>query len=215
MALNHDPIAFPKLDDAQIAALSKFAILKTFQRGETLFAAGERDFKFFVVKSGEVEIVDRSSGEDTIVTVHGSREFTGDIDMLTGRASVVSAIARTPCEAYEISAADLRRILTERPQLSDVLLRAFLMRRQLLEESGFAGLRVLGSRYSRDTHRIREFLARNKVPFTWIDLENDPEVDALLAQLSIAADETPVVFCSKDQLVRNPSNAQLADCLGT
>src|SRR5207249_2942339 len=118
MALNHDPIAFPKLDDAQIAALSKFAILKTFQRGETLFAAGERDFKFFVVKSGEVEIVDRSSGEDTIVTVHGSREFTGDIDMLTGRASVVSAIARTPCEAYEISAADLRRILTERPQLS-------------------------------------------------------------------------------------------------
>jgi thioredoxin reductase (NADPH) len=88
------------------------------------------------------------------------------------------------------------------------------MRRQLLEESGFAGLRVLGSRYSRDTHRIREFLARNKVPSTWIDLENDPEVDALLTQLSIAADETPVVFCSKDQLVRNPSNAQLADCLG-
>jgi CRP-like cAMP-binding protein len=170
MAINHDPIAFPKLDDAQIATLGKFATLKTFQVGETLFAAGERDFKFFVVKTGEVEIVDRSSGEGTIVTVHGSREFTGDVDMLTGRASVVSAIARTRCEAYEISAADLRRILTERPQLSDVLLRAFLMRRQLLEESGFTGLRVLGSRYSRDTHRIREFLARNKVPFTWIDL---------------------------------------------
>src|SRR5207248_890709 len=117
MALNHDPIAFPKLDDAQIVALGKFATLKTFQRGETLFAAGERDFKFFVVKSGEVEIVDRSSGEDTIVTVHGSREFTGD-------------------------------------------------------------------------------------------------VDTLLAQLSITADETPVVLCSKEQLVRNPSYAQLADCLG-
>jgi thioredoxin reductase (NADPH) len=214
MAINHDPIAFPKLDDAQIATLGKFATLKTFQVGETLFTAGERDFKFFVVKTGEVEIVDRSSGEDTIVTVHGSREFTGDVDMLTGRASVVSAIARTRCEAYEISAADLRRILTEGPQLSDVLLRAFLMRRQLLEESGFTGLRVLGSRYSRDTHRLREFLARNKVPFTWIDLENDPQVNALLAQLSIIADETPVVLCSKDQLVRNPSNAQLADCLG-
>jgi thioredoxin reductase (NADPH) len=87
MAINHDPIAFPKLDDVQIAALGKFATLKTFQVGETLFAAGERDFKFFVVKTGEVEIVDRSSGEDTIVTVHGSREFTGDVDMLTGRAS--------------------------------------------------------------------------------------------------------------------------------
>ncbi|MGH8866190.1 MAG: FAD-dependent oxidoreductase, partial [Burkholderiales bacterium] len=214
MALNRDPTAFPKLDDAQITALGKFATLKPFKAGETLFAVGERDFKFFIVKSGEVAIVDHSSGQDEIVTIHEPREFTGDVDMLTGRPVLVSAIARTACEAYEISAADLRRILNEMPTVSDVLLRAFLMRRQLLEESGFTGVRVVGSRYSRDTHRIREFLAKNKVPFTWIDLENDPGVDTLLAQFQISADETPVVTCIDNRIVRNPSNAELADCVG-
>jgi thioredoxin reductase (NADPH) len=214
MALTHQQTAFPKLDDVQITALGKFATLKQFQAGETLFAAGERDFKFFIVETGEVEIIEHSSGQEKIVTVHESREFTGDVDMLTGRPTVVSGVARTPCEVYEISAADLRRILNEMPQLSDVLLRAFLMRRRLLEESGFTGLRVVGSRYSRDTHRIREFLSKNKVPFTWIDLENDPQVGTLLAQFKITADETPVVACGGDTMVRNPSNTQLADCLG-
>lgn len=212
--IDHHPIAFPKLDDAQVSALGKFATLKSFQAGDTLFAAGERDFKFFVVKSGEVEIVDHSSGQDRIVTVNEAGEFTGDVDMLTGRPVIVSAIARTPCEIYEISAADLRRIINEMPQVSDVLLRAFLMRRQLIEESGFTGVRVVGSRYSRDSHRIREFLAKNKILFTWIDLENDPRVDALLTQFKIGADETPVVICGGETILRNPSNIQLADCLG-
>jgi len=199
MPLSQNPIAFPKLDDDQIASLDKFATLKTFQPGETLFAAGERDFKFFVIKSGEVEIIERSSGHDRLVTVHEARGFTGDVDMLTGRPALVSGIARTPCEAYEISAADLRRILNEMPRVSDVLLRAFLMRRKLLEESGLTGLRVVGSRYCRDTHRIREFLAKNKVPFTWIDLESDPQVETLLTQFKITADETPIVACSNDK----------------
>lgn len=214
MALEHDTIAFPRLDHARISALSEFATLTSFQAGETLFAAGERDFKFFVVKSGEVEIIDRSSGHNEIVTVHACGEFTGDVDMLTGRPALVSAIARTACEVYEISAADLRRILSEKPRLSDVLLGAFLMRRQLLEESGFTGVRVVGSRYSRDTHRIREFLSKNKVPFTWVDLENDPQVEVLLTQFKVTADETPVVACGNDRILRNPSNAELADCLG-
>lgn len=86
--------------------------------------------------------------DTTLVVVHESGEFTGDIDMLTGRAALVSCIARTACEVYEISASDLRRILNEMPQRSDILLRAFLMRRQLLEESGFMGARAVGSRYS-------------------------------------------------------------------
>lgn len=214
MALKRDPIAFPKLTESQIAALSKFATLESFEAGDKLFAAGERDFKFFIVKSGEIAIIDRSGDRDELVAVHAPGEFTGDVDMLTGRPALVSAIARTPCEAYEISAASLRRILNEVPSVSDVLLKAFLMRRQVMEESGFAGVRVVGSRHSKDTHRIREFLAKNKVPFTWIDLENDPQVDTLLAQFTVAADDTPVVVCSNATILRNPSNAELADCLG-
>ncbi len=207
-------IAFPKLSDAQIAALDKFSTIKRFQAGEALFTAGERDFKFFIVKSGEVAILEDSSGDEKLVVIHEPGEFTGDIDMLTGRAAIVSGIAQTACEAYEISAADLRRILNEMPQLSDILLKAFLMRRQLLEESGFTGARVVGSRYSRDTHRIREFLSRHRVPFTWIDLESDPSVDALLAHFAITAEETPIVVCGAGEMARNPSNGELADYIG-
>jgi thioredoxin reductase (NADPH) len=134
--------------------------------------------------------------------------------MLTGRPEVGSCISRTACEVYEISADDSRRILNEIPRLNDVLLRGFLMCTQLLEASGFASVGVLGARYSKDTHRIRDFLSENKVPFTWIDLENDPRVDILLARFKVAADETPVVACSSDKILRNPSNPKLADCLG-
>ncbi len=134
--------------------------------------------------------------------------------MLTGRPAVGSCIARTACEVYEISADDSRRIFNEVPRVNDVLLRGFLMCTQLLEASGFASVGVLGSRYSKDTHRIRDFLSKNKVPFTRIDLENDPRVDTLLARFKVAADETPVVACSSDEILRNPSNPKLADCWG-
>ena len=207
-------IAFPKLSDEQIATLDKFSNLKAFQPGDALFEAGDLDFKFFIVKSGEVGIFEDSSGENKLVVVHGPGDFTGDIAMLTGRAAIVSCIAQTASEAYEISALDLRRILKEMPQLSDILLKAFLMRRQMLEESGLTGARVVGSRYSKDTHRIREFLSRHRVPFTWIDLENDPSVHALLAHFNVTPAETPIVVCGAGAMVRNPSNAQLADHTG-
>jgi thioredoxin reductase (NADPH) len=212
--LDHDPAAFPKLDDTQIAALGKFAKLRTVQPGETLIAAGERDYNFFVIKSGEVDVVDNSSGQEVVVAVHERQEFTGDVDMLTGRTAIASVVARTACEVYEISPEDLRRILGELPKVSDVLLRAFIMRRQLLEESGFSAVRVVGSRYSRDTHRIRQFLAKNKVPFSWIDLENDSQVDALLNQFRVTPDQTPVVVCCGNMILRNPSNAEVGELLG-
>ena len=127
--LERDPVAFPKLSDTQISIISGFAEKRKFKAGETLFAAGESDFKFYVVISGEVEIIDDSSCEYKTVTVHEPGEFTGDIDMLTGRPSVVSAIARTDCEVYEMSAVELRKLLGEVPFIGDVLLRGFLMRR--------------------------------------------------------------------------------------
>jgi thioredoxin reductase (NADPH) len=207
-------IAFPVLTEAQIAAVAKFSTCNRFEAGEILFAAGERDFKFFIIKSGEVAIHENSSGEDRILVKHGPGQFSGDIDMLTGRAAIVTGVAETACQVYEISRPDLRRILNEMPVLSDILLRAFLMRRQMLEESGLIGARVVGSRFSKDTHRIREFLSRHRVPFTWIDIENDPSVDDLLQHFNVAKSETPIVVCGRGAMVRNPSNAQLADHIG-
>jgi thioredoxin reductase (NADPH) len=162
-------VAYPTLDEAQIAALGRCAgaSLQHYRAGKTLFQVGERDFKFFVIESGEVEILDESGEAPRTVTVHRPGEFTGDVAQLTGSPSVVSAVARTDCDVYEVSADALREVLSQCPDLSDVILQAFIARRQLLREAGnFTGLRVIGSRHSQDTFRIRDFLARNRVLFT-------------------------------------------------
>ena len=210
-------IAFPKLDEARIAEVGRCgaASLKRVQVGQTLFRAGDRDFKFFVIKSGEVEIVDPTGETPKTVTVHGPGEFTGDVAHLTGTPSVVSAVAKTDCEVYEVSAEAVRQILNQCPDLGDIILQAFIARRQMLRESGnFTGLRVIGSRYSRDTFRIRDFLAKNRVLFTWLDLEADPQVARLLERFGVSEAETPVVAFGSLLLLRNPSNRQLAEAIG-
>jgi thioredoxin reductase (NADPH) len=209
--------AFPRLDEHQMAALGACAAAsaKTFRDGETLFRVGDRDPKFFVVESGEIEIVDHSGDDPRTVTVHRKGEFTGDVSHLTGAPAVVSAVARGDCEVYEIASDDLRRVLNQCPTLSDIILQAFISRRQLLRASpDFTGLRVIGSRYSQDTFRVRDFLAKNRVLFTWIDLESDPQVDALLRQFGMTEADTPAVACGRMMLLRNPSNADLADAIG-
>ena len=210
-------IAFPTLDETVvIAALGgrASASLKRYLDGQTLFQAGDRDFKFFVVKSGHVEIVDPSGETPRIIAVHQPGEFTGDVAHLTGSPALVSAIARGDCQVYEIESAGLRQLLDRSPSVGDVILQAFIARRQLLRESGnFTGVRIIGSRYSRDTFRIREFLAKNRVPFTWLDLEGDSQVKSLLDRFAVSESETPVVAW-RDWLLRNPSTRQLSDVLG-
>jgi thioredoxin reductase (NADPH) len=210
-------IAFPRLDDAQLARLSGCTAAKPrfYADGETLFAVGERDMKFFVVKSGEIEIIDYSGDEPKRLTVHRAGQFTGEISHLTGGPAVVSAVARGRCEVLEISGEALRRILNQCPDLSDIILQAFIARRQLLRQSpDFTGLRVIGSRYSADTFRVRDFLAKNRVLFTWVDVETDPQVDGLLKQFGVTEADTPVVACGHRVMLRNPSNRQLADAIG-
>jgi thioredoxin reductase (NADPH) len=209
--------AFPKLDEAQMAALGRCAgaSLKQFRAGQTLIHVGERDFKFFVVKSGESNIVDESGEVPTTIAVLGRGEFTGDVAHLTGGPSLISAVARVDCEAYEVSAEGVREILNRFPDLGDVILRAFIARRHLLQESGsFTGVRVIGSRYSRDTSRIRDFLSKNRVPFTWLDLEVDPQVGQLLRRVGVPEADVPVVAWGRELLLRNPSDRELAEALG-
>ena len=210
-------IAFPTLDEFQIGELSRCAAAmpKLYPDGATLFAVGDRNFKFHVIKSGEVEIFDYSGDEPKSLTVHHQGGFTGDISHLTGNPSVVSAVARGDCEVYEISGDALMQVLNQCPALSDIILQAFIARRQLLHKSpDFTGLRVIGSRYSVDTFRVRDFLAKNHVLFTWVDVETDPQVDRLLKQFGVTEADTPVVACSKMLLLRNPSNRDLADGIG-
>jgi thioredoxin reductase (NADPH) len=210
-------VAFPTLDETQIGQLARCteAEPKLFRDGQTLFAVGDRNMSFFIVKSGEVEIVDNSGDQPKTLTIHRPGAFTGDISHLTGLPAIVSGVARGETEVYEVSGDGLRRALNQCPAISDIILQAFIARRQLLRESpDFTGLRVIGSRYSPDTFRVRDFLSKNRVLFTWIDVETDPNVDRLLKQFGVTESDTPVVAFGSMLLLRNPSNRKLADAIG-
>jgi thioredoxin reductase (NADPH) len=207
-------VAFPMLDDAQVATLAKFGTRRVLRDGEHLFKAGDREYKFFVVERGAVEIVEHSSGETKRVTLHERHAFGGDVSLVTGRPALISGIARGDTEIFEISRDDIRRIMAERPALGDVLLRAFIARRELLVASDFQGLRVLGASSSRDTFRIRDFLAKNQVPFTWIDVNHDPQVGALLHSFGLSEADTPVIVFGSEPLLKNPSTRELAELIG-
>jgi thioredoxin reductase (NADPH) len=217
--VEHDlrAVAFPKLTETQLAGLGRCSLtkLRRFHVGERLFAACDLDPRFFVVRSGEVEIVDESGDKPLTVTVHGPGEFTGDVSQVTGRPAIVSAVARTDGEAYEVSPGGLRELLNNHPDLGDLVMQAFIARRQLLSGCPkFTGLRVIGSRYSRDTFRVRDFLSENRVPYTWLDLEADPQVQQLLERFGLTASDTPVVAWGAKPLLRNPSNRELAETVG-
>jgi thioredoxin reductase (NADPH) len=209
-------IAFPSLDETQIAKLGSCtaASLTKYAAGDVLVHFGDRDFKFFVVRSGEIEILDQTGDTPTTIAVHGRGEFTGDVSHLTGTPAIFTAVALSDCEVYAISGDLLKQVINQCPDLGDIILRAFMARRQLVRESGtFTGLRVIGSRYSPDTFRIRDFLAKNLVLFTWTDLEANPDVDQLLKHFGVTEAETPIVVCP-EHMLRNPSNRELAEAAG-
>lgn len=209
----HD-VAFPTLSEHQIGTLSKYAKRRHFHHDEPLFTAGLSTATFFVVLSGAVEILDHSGDTPKTVVVHEPGEFTGDIDILTRRVSIVSAVARGETEVLEVAPADIRRIIAEDPQMGDIILHAFIARREQLIESGFKGVRVIGSRNSRDTYRIREFLSRNQVPVTWVDVDTDSGAAELLNHFDVGDEALPVVLCAGQPLLRNPSTLDLAQAVG-
>lgn len=209
--------AFPVLTDSQIKELAACApvVPRVCAENETLITVGDRTTKFYIVKSGKIEILDYSGDAPRTITFHCKGEFTGDISHLTGGPAIFSAIARDHCEVLEISGEALRHVLNQSPGLSDIILQAFIARRQLLRESpNFIGLRVIGSRYSPDTFRVRDFLARNRVLFTWVDIESNPEVDQLLKEFDVTEADTPIVVCAHLLMLRNPTNQKLADEVG-
>jgi thioredoxin reductase (NADPH) len=206
--------AFVRLSPAEIEVLSHIGEQQRFADGALLFTAGEAGGGFYVVLSGAIEIIDSSTGADRVIGRHEKGGFTGDIDILGGRRPVVSAVARGETDVLSVPSRQIRRIIGDRPGLGEKILQAFIARRELLVESGFEGLRVIGSGSSRDAFRIREFLSRNQIRVTWIDLDVEPHVEELLQRFGIERSETPVVAFGTRPLFRNPTNRELADLLG-
>ena len=212
--------AFPRLSRDQIEALSRFGAPRLLRDGEDLFRPGDQRGGVFVVLSGALEIVDRSGGEqdnegrERIIAVHGPGEFTGDIDVLARRRAVVGAKARGRTEVLGIPSRDIRRIVSEWPDLGDTFLRAFIARRELLLDTGFTGLHVFGKAGSQQAFRLREFLLRNQVPFKWTDVEAEPGEAEWLQRFGVADEDLPVVMFGSRPVFRNPDFEELARVIG-
>jgi thioredoxin reductase (NADPH) len=207
--------AYPRLSDDQIMLLSRYGERKRLAEGTELFCEGDRDCGLFVVLEGRVRVLQEGDRQETsrVIAVHGPGRFVGDLSMLTGQAVYVTAVAQTDIEVLELPFDRLKEAVTQDQALGDLILRAFVLRRSIHANLG-AGLRIIGSRYSADTRRLRDFASRNRVPYRWDDLEEDPEAEATLRAFDIPPDQTPVVIWRGQAVLRNPSPTELAELLG-
>jgi thioredoxin reductase (NADPH) len=207
---------FPKLTPIQIRRITARGHTRAIQRGEVLYEQGVTDVPFFVVVSGELEIV-RPLGPgavETLVTVYGFGQFTGEVGTLSGRRTLFRLRATKPGKVIELDQQHMLALVQSDAELGQILMRAFILRRVELVAAGVGDVVLIGSTHSAGTLRIKEFLTRNGHPHTFIDLERDPDVQNLLDSFHIAASEIPVVICRGEVVLRNPSNQQIADCLG-
>ena len=206
--------AFPVLTPAQIARIRPHATVRSVRLGEVLFEPGTLRMSCFVVVSGKLQIsMPRLSGEQVFAT-HGPGQFSGDVVLISGAGSLARGRVAEPGEFLELSPDALRTLIAKDSELSDIFMRAFLLRRVTLISEGIGNVTMLGSRYSSDTLRLREFLTRNGHPYTYIDLDSDKASQELLDRFYIKPKDIPVVICSGTRILRNPTNQQLAERLG-
>jgi thioredoxin reductase (NADPH) len=167
-----------------------------------------------VVITGEVEILRPLGARETLVTVHELGEFTGEVNMTSGRRALVRARVTKPGKLIELDHQQMLCLLQTDAELSGILMRAIILRRVELIAAGVGDIVLVRSRYSADTLRIREFLMRNGHPYSHIDLEREPDVQSLLESFQVSASEIRILICRGQIVLRNSSNQEIADCLG-
>ena len=205
---------FPTLTPAQIRRISSHGQMRPMQRGQVLIEQGDRNVPFFVVVSGEVEIVRPLGGVETLITVYGPGQFSGEVNSLSGHRALFRARATKQGELIELDRQHMLALVQTDAELGEILMRAFILRRVELVAAGVGDVVLIGSIHSAGTLRIKEFLMRNGHPYSYVDLERDPEVQNLLDGFHTAASEIPVMICRGEIVLRNPTNQQVADCLG-
>ena len=212
--MTQDPRLFPQLQSHQIERLRELGGRpEEVRAGQILVEQGECDYCFFVVLSGCLEVLQETDQGYRLVVQHRQGNFFGDTHAISGRAALVQLRAAEESTVLRFSAEQLRQLVAVRSELSDLILYSFLNRRAALIKGSLSSLRVVGSRFSNDTHRIREFLTRNSQPFVWLDLEADAALVDLLDAFKLKLEDTPVLLCAK-KAHRNPSNSQIASWLG-
>ena len=209
----HDQM-FPRLTPAQIGRISLVGAQRRVRAGEVLFELGEQHTRFFVVIEGAIAIVRPVDGGEEPIRVLGPGEFSGEINMLSARRALVRARAVGDGAIVVVDREHLRALVPRDAELSEILVRAFILRRVALIASGSVGLVLIGSRHSPSSLRLREFLTRNAHPFIYHEVESDPDVQALLDRFHIGVADVPVVVCEGGQVLKNPSINALAAGLG-
>ncbi len=205
---------FPTLTPAQITRIAAHGRRRAVARGEVLVEVGAKVVPFFVVVSGEIQVLRASGGTDTVIVAHRPGQFSGEATMLTGRRSLARVRVSEPGEVIELNREQVLALVQTDAELSEILMRAFILRRLELIAREVGDVVVIGSMHCAATLRVKEFLIRNGHPFHYIDLDRDPDAQTLLDQFHVSAADVPVLICRGEAVLRNPSNQQIAECLG-
>jgi thioredoxin reductase (NADPH) len=188
--------------------------VRTAEASEVLYRAGEVGAACFILLSGSLEIVQPSVSGERLIAKLSPGMFSGEAGLIAGQRTVAQAQVTQPGEVLELRPEALRALVARDPGLSEIFLRAFILRRLMLITKQLGNVVVIGSRHSADTQRLREFLGRNGHPYTYVDLDLDDTSRNLLERFGVAVSEIPIVIGNGSIVLRNPSSAQLADCLG-
>jgi len=207
------PQMFPTLRPAQLARLEGYGKRARVEAGEILAQSGEREGRLVVVLTGSVEILRTGLSGDERVILHGPGEFTGELSTLRGARSLVRARVHEAGEVLIIDHDNLRKLVQRDAELSELFMRAFILRRMGLIEAQGGDVILIGSRHSAGTLRLQQFLTRNGTPYHWVDIDNEAGVETLLERFHVSVDEVPIVVCRAEKVLKNPSNEQLAECL--
>ncbi|MGO9898046.1 MAG: FAD-dependent oxidoreductase [Bryobacteraceae bacterium] len=213
-ALDARTQAFPLLTPAQIERIRPMGRSRTVHSGEILFQPNDTAVPFFVLLSGQMEIVQPTLDGERVVTTHNPGGFTGEMTMISGQRCLVRGRVTEPGEFIELSGDALRALVAKDAELSEILMRAFILRRLELVRRGYGNAILMGSRHSAQTLQLREFFSRNGHPYTYIDLDTDRTAQELLDRFEVKSSEVPVVICYGRTVLRSPSIQKVADCLG-
>ena len=205
---------FPALSEPQLARLKKVGHCKKYERGEIVIEQGQESPDFFVVLSGELEIVQPADDKEVPVTVHHVGEFTGEANMLSGRRSIVRGRMKEAGQLLVVTPEALRKLVQTDADLSELFMRAFILRRVALISSSIGDTLLIGSSHSAGTLRLRDFLTRNAQPHQYLDVDKDPSVQSLLDRFGVGVNDIPVLVCRYEKVLKRPSNEQVAECLG-
>ena len=208
------PESFPVLSEAQLERATSGLSVRSHGAGDVLLEPGQSPPGIFVLLDGELEILQILDRKSTVVRVLEAGQFTGEVSTLAGRPAVVRIVARTPARVVLIPRERLLTLVRNDADLGDVFMRAFVLRRAELINLGLGDVVLVGSDHCAGTLRIRDFLIRNDYPFAEVDLDREPDVEGLLQQFHIALADVPVLICRGTIILRNPSNDEIADCLG-